>query len=151
MVPSSTPRHLGQLATAALAVAWLLGFRAATAAEDAPVDFVRDVRPIFVRACLRCHGPERHKGGRRLDVRALALKGSDSGEPEARAVGPVVASDTRLEAEVRRYRYDELDDVVTTTGADLFGLDQKRLTYLHNGRRFRLTDVSGSVLTDIVG
>ena len=32
----------------------------------------------------------------------------------------------------------------------LLGLDHKRLTYLHNGRRFRLTDVSGSVLTGIL-
>ncbi len=30
------------------------------------------------------------------------------------------------------------------------GLDHKRLTYLHNGRRFRLTDVEGDVLTKIL-
>jgi hypothetical protein len=32
----------------------------------------------------------------------------------------------------------------------LLGLDHTRLTYLHNGRNFRLTDVSGEVLTGIL-
>jgi hypothetical protein len=32
----------------------------------------------------------------------------------------------------------------------LFGIDHKRLTYLHNGRRYRLTDVAGNVLTKIL-
>ncbi len=32
----------------------------------------------------------------------------------------------------------------------LLGLDHKRLTYLHNGRRFRLTDVEGDVLHPIL-
>jgi hypothetical protein len=32
----------------------------------------------------------------------------------------------------------------------LLGIDHKRLTYLHNGRRYRLTDVAGNVLTKIV-
>ncbi len=32
----------------------------------------------------------------------------------------------------------------------LLGLDHKRLTYLHNGRRFRLTDVEGEVLGQIL-
>jgi hypothetical protein len=32
----------------------------------------------------------------------------------------------------------------------LLGLDHKRLTYLHNGRRFRLTDVAGNVLHDVL-
>jgi uncharacterized protein (DUF1501 family) len=30
------------------------------------------------------------------------------------------------------------------------GIDHRRLTYLHNGRRFRLTDVAGNVITKIV-
>jgi len=32
----------------------------------------------------------------------------------------------------------------------LLGLDHERLTYLHNGRRFRLTDVAGSVISGIL-
>jgi uncharacterized protein (DUF1501 family) len=32
----------------------------------------------------------------------------------------------------------------------LLGMDHKRLTYLHNGRRYRLTDVAGEVLTKIL-
>lgn len=32
----------------------------------------------------------------------------------------------------------------------LLGVDHKRLTYLHNGRRYRLTDVAGNVLTNIL-
>jgi hypothetical protein len=32
----------------------------------------------------------------------------------------------------------------------LLGVDHKRLTYLHNGRRYRLTDVAGNLLTKIL-
>jgi hypothetical protein len=32
----------------------------------------------------------------------------------------------------------------------LMGIDHKRLTYLHNGRRFRLTDVEGSVIREVI-
>jgi hypothetical protein len=32
----------------------------------------------------------------------------------------------------------------------LLGIDHKRLTYVHNGRRYRLTDVAGNVLTKIL-
>ncbi len=45
------------------------------------VDFVRDVRPILQRACLRCHGPEKQKGEYRLDLRQVALKGGESYAP----------------------------------------------------------------------
>jgi len=45
---------------------------------DRRIDFDRDVRPIFIKACLSCHGPDKQRGGLRLDTRA-ALKGGDSG------------------------------------------------------------------------
>lgn len=32
----------------------------------------------------------------------------------------------------------------------LLGIDHKRLTYLHNGRRYRLTDVAGNLLTKVL-
>lgn len=42
-----------------------------------PVDFVRDVRPIFERHCYRCHGPATAKSGLRLDLKQRAIKGGD--------------------------------------------------------------------------
>ena len=45
-----------------------------------PVDFATDIRPIFERSCLRCHGPVRPKNGFRLDNRAAALKGGHDGD-----------------------------------------------------------------------
>jgi hypothetical protein len=60
-------------------------------------------------------------------------------------------------------RYGELDELGYKIAKDpvslpdlhatilhLLGLDHKRLTYPHNGRRFRLTDVSGSVLRPLL-
>ncbi len=53
----------------------------ATAVAAAPVDFVRDVRPIFETHCYECHGEKKHKGGLRLDVKEAALKGGDNDGP----------------------------------------------------------------------
>jgi hypothetical protein len=39
---------------------------------------------------------------------------------------------------------------VHATILHLLGMDHKRLTYLHNGRRYRLTDVAGEVLSPIL-
>ena len=33
----------------------------------------------------------------------------------------------------------------------LLGLDHRKLTYLHSGRRFRLTDVAGKVIHEVLG
>src|SRR4051812_12749089 len=46
-----------------------------------PVDYARDIRPIFQRACLKCHGPEKQKGGLRLDLKSAALEGGDNFAP----------------------------------------------------------------------
>src|SRR5262249_43155434 len=43
------------------------------------VDFYRDIRPILEERCYSCHGPDKQKGGLRLDRKASALKGGDSG------------------------------------------------------------------------
>ena len=44
------------------------------------VDFLRDVQPLLEAHCLKCHGKEKQKGGLRLDSKAEAFKGGDSGE-----------------------------------------------------------------------
>jgi len=45
------------------------------------VDFARDVRPIFQQHCISCHGPEKQRGGYRLDVKSIALTGGDGSAP----------------------------------------------------------------------
>ncbi len=51
-------------------------------AAAAPVDFVRDVQPIFSKHCYECHGEKKQKSGLRLDVKAAALKGGDHHGPD---------------------------------------------------------------------
>jgi hypothetical protein len=48
----------------------------------APIDFVRDVRPIFEAHCYDCHSGDTRKSGLRLDVKAAALKGGDHHGPD---------------------------------------------------------------------
>lgn len=43
------------------------------------VDFARDIKPIFERSCIRCHGPEKPRSRFRLDNREVALKGGENG------------------------------------------------------------------------
>ena len=64
----------------------------APAAEPERVDFARDVRPILERSCWKCHGPEKQKGGLRLDLRAAALGPGDSGGGRSRPARPTRAS-----------------------------------------------------------
>jgi hypothetical protein len=54
-------------------------FTAPLFAQDAPLEFGRDVLPILQKACFECHGPHKQRGGLRLDGRAHAIKGGDSG------------------------------------------------------------------------
>src|SRR6266481_3639975 len=53
-----------------------------TAWTEAPpkVDFARDVRPLLAEHCVKCHGPEKQKGGLRLDLKAALIKGGDDGK-----------------------------------------------------------------------
>ena len=48
-------------------------------AVDRPVDFVKDIQPIFQQSCYKCHGAQKHKGELRLDAKPLALKGGTTG------------------------------------------------------------------------
>jgi hypothetical protein len=47
----------------------------------APVDFVREVRPIFEEHCFDCHGEDKQKSKLRLDSAVGILRGGESGEP----------------------------------------------------------------------
>jgi len=51
-------------------------------ASAAPIDFVRDVRPIFQKHCYECHGEKKQKSGLRLDIKSEAFKGGDNHAPD---------------------------------------------------------------------
>ncbi len=43
------------------------------------VDFMREVRPILERSCVRCHAGGKRRGGLRIDTRETLLEGGKSG------------------------------------------------------------------------
>ncbi|MDB5306395.1 MAG: hypothetical protein JWO38_597 [Gemmataceae bacterium] len=93
------PRSLPALSLSAIAVA--AAFAADPAKPDAAklpppaagkIDFDRDVRPILAAHCFKCHGPEKQKGGLRLDDRKAALQGGNGGA----VIFPGTSADSRL-------------------------------------------------------
>jgi hypothetical protein len=61
-------------------------------ASAADVDFVKDIKPILEKSCLKCHGPEKPKGALRLDTHEGLIKGAKSGE----VIVPGNAEESRL-------------------------------------------------------
>ena len=68
---------------------WLVGLAcwlgvSLTASADPgaqkPVDFKKEIAPILTARCLECHGPDKQRGGYRLDSRALAIEAGDTGK-----------------------------------------------------------------------
>ena len=61
-------------------VAVAMTFGAANAADGTGTDFFeRKIRPLLAEYCLSCHGPEKQKGGLRLDSPAGIRGGGESG------------------------------------------------------------------------
>src|SRR5436190_4682317 len=52
------------------------------------VDFETQIRPVFQRSCVKCHGSEKQKGGLRLDRAKEAFGGIDSGKKAIQAHNP---------------------------------------------------------------
>ena len=47
--------------------------------RDTPVDFAKDIHPLFKRSCLACHNTTKAKAGLNLESPQMILKGGDSG------------------------------------------------------------------------
>lgn len=84
--PLKTPAmHLPRSSAAARALlACLLFALPNSSAADEPagavkIAFERQIRPLLLARCGKCHGPQQQEGGLRLDARGAALRGGDSG------------------------------------------------------------------------
>src|ERR1700753_3537613 len=44
-----------------------------------PVDFEKEIKPLFEAACIKCHAKGKDKGGFSLETRESFLKGGDTG------------------------------------------------------------------------
>jgi hypothetical protein len=63
------------------------------ASTKAGVTYDTDIKPIFDKSCIKCHGSEKQKGKLRLDSLAAVLKGGQDGkvvEPGASAKSMLV-------------------------------------------------------------
>ncbi len=72
------------------------GFLPLLPAAAAPVDYASQIQPILQKHCYQCHGPKAAIHGLRLDRRASAFKGGESG---------VAAILPRQSAQSLLYRY----------------------------------------------
>jgi len=70
------PRTFGQLIIAFALVA--SGVRAADSAKGLEL-FEKEIRPVLLDKCIGCHGPDKQKGGLRLDSRHGWMTGGDTG------------------------------------------------------------------------
>ena len=122
----------------------LVGCLPTTAVVAAPIDYVRDVRPIFTKHCYTCHGAEKQKSALRLDIKSEAFRGGDAYGPailpknatESPLIKLVTATDadermppeapplTKTEIAVLTRWIDE--GAIWPAGVDLAKLDDKR-------------------------
>jgi mono/diheme cytochrome c family protein/uncharacterized membrane protein len=67
-----------------------------TANPSSPSLYASTIQPLFESKCYACHGPEKHRGDYRLDLRDHALRGGDSGAPGIVPGDPTQSSVLRL-------------------------------------------------------
>ena len=94
-----TPDRCGRI-TSWPTTFWLLVALAASspaAADERPISFDDDIRPIFAQHCVACHGGVKQAGGLSFVYQDNVLGGGDSGQP---AVVPGDLEDLALAAAV---------------------------------------------------
>jgi hypothetical protein len=79
----------------------------------APIDFVREIRPIFEEHCYDCHSGDKRKSGLRLDLKAAAMRGGDNHGPD---IVPGVPGESPL---VHFITTDDGDEIMPPKGGPL--------------------------------
>ncbi len=118
---------------------WVIGiFVCSTAlAADAPVDFARQIQPIFQRSCVKCHGAEKQKGGLRLDRPKDAFGAIDSGKQA------IVAFKPEQSELVRRISADA-EEIMPPKGDPLTAAEVQLIrSWIAQGANWPETKISG--------
>ena len=98
--------------------------------DDKPIDFDRDVKPIFAKHCASCHGADKQRGGFRLDRKTDALTGGDTGV----AISPGKAAVSAL---IHRVSGKEKDSVMPPKGERLSPAEVATLTaWINQGAKW---------------
>lgn len=128
------------------------------ALANAQMGFNRDVRPILAELCWQCHGFD--KGAReaslRLDAREYAIAAAESGKAAVVPGKPELSELIRwITSEDANLQMPPADFPKPLTAGQVETLrkwiaDHTRLTFRFQGRDFRLTDVHGRVVNDIL-
>ncbi len=145
--------------------------------KAAKLEYSRDVLPILSNNCFSCHGPDEanRKAKLRLDQRESAIKPRKSGDA-AYGQGDLAGSFGRDHhprcfsywlagggvkagssyGSTDDYGYNVAENPVHVndlhaTLLQLLGIDHERLTYRFGGRDFRLTDVAGRAINEVIG
>lgn len=95
-----------------VATGWFL-LLASVHSEEKPIDFGRDVRPIFEQRCYECHGEQKQKGGLRFDRKSVVFKGGDSGKPA------IVVSNSAESLLIQKVTSNDPDEVMPQKGERL--------------------------------
>ena len=98
-----------------------------SALAELPVDFRREIQPIFAEHCARCHGVDEssREAGLRLDQRSALIQGGDSGE------AGIVAGDPSGSELIRRIMSDD-PDYVMPPASENKPLSDRQKQALHN-------------------
>lgn len=106
--------------------------------------YVEKVKPLLEAKCYQCHGPEKQKGGYRLDQPDVALKGGESGKTAIKPGDPMESHLVRL-----ILLPPQNDDVMPPAGKEPLSSDEVMtlLDWIRNGAKFPL-NTSGPARTN---
>ncbi len=102
-----------------------------------PSQFAQKIWPIFEAKCIKCHGPEKHKGGYRLDNIEGALTAGDS---EQKPIVPGAPMESHLVKLILKNEDD--DDAMPPSGKDPLTDDEKMaiINWIEKGASYSLVE-----------
>ena len=121
---------MNRLTTICLVLFGVVGTAGWASAAD-EIKFSTDIQPLLAQRCLKCHGPDKQKGGLRLDRLDSLLKVQKSGHA---AVVPGVADKSEI---IRRITSDDPDEVMPAKGGPLGAAEIEKLkAWVASGAEF---------------